>query len=483
MSKRNHDPEWLQEDAPRLLTEAEGERVVREAVQQCEPGGNLRVTLMSYWTGSLKWARNRAAMTSDRRDILLSLTLYIRSAQPAMVLTNQIDSDSVAAAVKLLNKRALEKADTRPLDRQLEIYEPDIPSTPVWSDETFNRPASKNGALINELTNKSESEGLLSAGYIESRGVNATYFQRDPYGRESRRFGQLTQAECSITVRYPDGSGSGWAGLSGYDFGAISESKLAQQALDKCMASANAVRIEPGRYTTILEPQASATMIESFVKALSRGTPETGRGPLTAGADSAVGRFLTKLGLRIVDERVTISHNPSDPAMGTLATPFVEAVTLIENGVLTNLFNSYTHALNELVETNVTAPRQAFRMEGGNISVEEMISSTERGLIVTRFSNPQMIDGDSLLLTGVTRDGLWLIENGKISKAVRNFRFTESPWFMMNNINQIGATAPVWNPVSNLRSVVIDPQNAIAPLIVPTLKINDFSFTSTVDAV
>jgi predicted Zn-dependent protease len=107
-------------------------------------------------------------------------------------------------------------------------------------------------------------------------------------------------------------------------------------------------------------------------------------------------------------------------------------------------------------------------MSGGTTSVEEMIATTKRGLLVTRFSGIDTLDNGSMLLTGLTRDGLWLIENGKISKAVKNFRFTESPLFVLNSLEQLGEPVPTFNQI---------------PVIVPPLKARDFSFTSLVDAV
>ena len=108
-------------------------------------------------------------------------------------------------------------------------------------------------------------------------------------------------------------------------------------------------------------------------------------------------------------------------------------------------------------------------MSGGNTPVEEMIRTTKRGLLVTRFSNISTLDPASLLATGLTRDGLWLIENGKITKPVKNFRFTESPLFVLNSIEQLGEPVPVFSPSF--------------PAVVPPLKVRDFSFTSLVDAV
>src|SRR5690606_9888908 len=110
-----------------------------------------------------------------------------------------------------------------------------------------------------------------------------------------------------------------------------------------------------------------------------------------------------------------------------------------------------------------------FRISGGKTTVEEMIASTERGILVTRFNAISIIDFNSMLLGGNTRDGLWLVERGKITKAIKNFRITESPLFVFNNIVQLGIPQRVFRPG--------------APAVVPALKVNDFSFTGMMDAV
>jgi predicted Zn-dependent protease len=98
-----------------------------------------------------------------------------------------------------------------------------------------------------------------------------------------------------------------------------------------------------------------------------------------------------------------------------------------------------------------------------------MIAGTTRGLLVTRLNNVNIIDFSSMLLGGNTRDGLWLIERGKISKAVKNFRFTESPLFVFNNVEQLGVPQRVFRPG--------------APAVCPPIKVRDFSFTGLMDAV
>lgn len=112
---------------------------------------------------------------------------------------------------------------------------------------------------------------------------------------------------------------------------------------------------------------------------------------------------------------------------------------------------------------------RAFRMSGGSDTVEDMIANTKRGLLVTRFSNIEILDRKSVLCTGYTRDGLWLVEDGKISKAVKNFRITESPLFVLNSIEMMGVPTRCFSPD--------------APVVCPPLRVRDFSFTSLTDAV
>ncbi|HEU4643353.1 MAG TPA: metallopeptidase TldD-related protein, partial [Gemmatimonadaceae bacterium] len=178
-------------------------------------------------------------------------------------------------------------------------------------------------------------------------------------------------------------------------------------------------------------------------------------------------------GARVVDERITISHDPADPLLGVV--PFNEMdepyrpVTWIDHGVLATLSDYREHALSTRNEPLGNLNSRSYRMSGGETSVEEMIQSTRRGLLVTRFSDIMLLDESTVLATGLTRDGLWLVENGKISKAVKNLRFTESPLFVLNSIEQLGVPVPVFSPD--------------APAIVPPLKARDFSFTSVIDAV
>jgi hypothetical protein len=220
----------------------------------------------------------------------------------------------------------------------------------------------------------------------------------------------------------------------------------------------------------VLEPQAVYDLVYPLVSSmLLRGRDEAGQGIWTLAEDQALQLYRTKLGLKIVDERVTIHHDPSDPQLGIDPVPGLAPITWIDRGVLTTLSNERErHALPELNDNLASLQRNAFKMDGGTATIDDMIASTERGLLVTRFSNLAIIDGGSLLFSGYSRDGLWLIERGKIAKPVKNMRFVDSPLFALNNLDQLGVPVPVLAPW---------------PAVVPPIKTHDFSFSSLSDAV
>lgn len=288
-----------------------------------------------------------------------------------------------------------------------------------------------------------------------------------------------TQAQCSATVRHAKGVGSGWAGLSSYDWSSIDGTILVQLAIEKCEASLNPVAIEPGRYTAILEPQAVSEMTDVLFRFFDSRELNEGKAVKVWSLewDPSLSLRRTKLGLKIIDERISIAHDPVHPELGVLPKPGLAPIEWIKNGVLAALSYDRGYALAALIENEGKQWRPSYAMSGGDTSMEEMIETTKRGLIVTRFWGVGMLDDVSVLCTGVTRDGLWLVENGKITKAVKNFRFTESPLFMLNQVVQIGPAVRVFRPVKN-------PYTAeVTPAIVPALKVNDFSFTSLIDAV
>jgi predicted Zn-dependent protease len=481
---RNRDQLVRLDDAERILSRQQCEAIAERVFRFARGGGETRVRIRSWWQGELRWGRNRVTLASDRRDVSLAVSRGAPFEGFRGTSTNQFDDASVEAVVR---------AAERTRDRQDHPPPPEfLPAMPtletatsaIWSDATYGLTAEARGEMARALVSSAEAKGMLSAGYAEVRG--ASYAEMSSVIRAGKPamfespYVAWTQAQCSMTVRDPQGTGSGWAGLSSYDWSKINSSELAERALDKCVRSRNPVSLEPGRYTVILEPQAVADLIEILIASFSRGDAESGRGPFVLAQDDALGIIRTKLGLKVVDERITMSHDYADPALGVLPVPGMATgpINWIDHGVLSALWYDRDYALAALGDPYGIRGPTGYRMSGGSTTTDEMIQSTKRGLLVTRFSNISALDRTSLLCTGLTRDGLWLIENGKITKPVKNFRFTESPLFALNSLEQLGPPTRVFRP-----SALAGGSGELTPAIVPALKVRDFSFTSLVDAV
>jgi predicted Zn-dependent protease len=237
--------------------------------------------------------------------------------------------------------------------------------------------------------------------------------------------------------------------------------------MEKARLSRNPVAIEPGRYTVILEPQAVGDLVQLMAFALNARNADEGR---SAFAKQGGGN---KIGDKIVDPRVTIYSDPQDPQL--LTQPFdgqglpLSRQVWIDGGVLKQLV--YTRFWAQKQNKQPTGFPTSVKMVGGTKSIDDLIKETPRGILVTRLWYLRQVDPRTILYTGLTRDGTFLIENGKISKAIKNFRFNESPLFLLANLEEIG------------QAVRLGGTEAGGAIVMPAIKAKDFNFTSLSDAV
>lgn len=452
--------------AGRFLSVAECEELVAKARKFSNDLGKTAVTIESNWTGNIRWGRNRIMSCGDVRSNLLSVSRNIVGAWGAAQTEDVSDK-----ALKWAVSRAERFTHLQSENGEDSLYPPylePVSDPKIWFDSTFALSAEDRADVAARLIKPAESKGLYASGYVEVSG-NGRSINLPGVDAKYIRY---SNAQLSVTVRDPQGSGSGWAGIDWNDWSRIDADAITAVALDKCIRSRNPVRIEPGRYTVVLEPQATHDYVRRLFSGmyLSRQFAEDKRMPSPY---SGFEPETTKIGLRIFDQRITVSHDPMDPDCSFVPLSYnasvFNAVNWIENGVLKNLSHSREYGIKILGINNGLPSSSAYSMTGGTTSVDEMIESTERGLLVTRFSNISVIDDRSMLQSGFTRDGLWLIEKGKISKAVKNMKFTETPFHTFNNIAALGPPTRVFSPS--------------APAVVPAVKSLDFSFTATVEAI
>jgi predicted Zn-dependent protease len=424
------------------------------------------MTVVSQWRGTSTWARNRVYVSSDVRQTDIAISRGIRGASGRAVVT-QLDDASIRQAVREAEQSA------RYTSESFE-YRPKHPSTgailqpTLWSEATASLTGDARAELARQMATPAEAAGYMSAGEIvvgaQGRAVLDT--------SGTFRYYPVTTVEVSGGVRDAKHGASGWAGVTDFDIARVDSAALAARALDKAKRSANPVAVEPGRYTVILEPQAVADLFKWVAQFLSRQLAESGSGPFAAPPPD-----LNKIGQQVIDRRLRLRADPMDP-LGAFV-PFEDwsgepyrPVNWIDQGVLRELSYPRSYALGALGLDQGLPNSNSYRLEApgaATVTVDDMIKDTQRGLLVTRFSDLRLVDLNSVLCTGYTRDGLWLIEKGKIAKAVKNFRFSESPLFALNNLEQVGT------PVR-----VFDREHAV---IVPPVKVRDFNMAALSDAV
>jgi predicted Zn-dependent protease len=464
----------------RMLSREECEAISKR-VLSFATAEEVRVSIGGGGRGNTRFAQNQVSTAGDNYDVVVTVRAgigqFVPAAQqptdPALPkrgikigssTTNRLDDNALREVVQTaerLAKLAPEDPEALP-ELPAQTFEPDQ----GWSDATANLDPAGRAAAVRQVADPSRNAGLQSTGYLET---NAGFFSvANNKGLFAYR--RATSTSMTMTVRTADGTGSGWAGATHHDFSRIDAAALGARAIDKAQRSVNPVAIEPGRYTVILEPTAVGNLVQLIGFSLGARNADEGRSFFTKPGGG------NKIGLKVVDERVSITSDPMDvelPAGSFTGEGLpVRRTSWIEKGVVQNLAYDRYWALNKGREP-LPGP-SSFRMTGGSSTVEELIASTERGLLVTRFWYIRPVDPRTILYTGLTRDGTFLIEKGKITRAVKNLRFNESPIFMLNNIE--GMTQSVRVSASEDGS----PGFAV---MVPALKVRDFNFTSLSDAV
>ncbi len=423
-----------------------------------------RVIINSTERGNTRFAVNQVSTAGDSHD----LTITVRSVMGKRVgstSTNRLDDAGLRAVVE--NSERLAKLSPEDPELMPELDPQQYQEGRGYSEATARLEPGSRAAMTAKVTDAARAASLVSTGYLETRvTANAIANSKGLFA-----YNRDTDVALTTTVRTPDGQGSGWAGGSSNDASRIDAAALGARAIEKAKRSVNAVAIEPGRYTVVLEPTAVGNLVQLIAGAVGARNADEGRSFFTKPGGG------TKIGEKVVDERVTLVSDPYDPE--TLGAPFngegqpTRAVTWIENGVVKNL-NYDRYWAKQKGKEPTGAAGGTLKMSGGTETIEQLIAGVTRGLLVTRFWYIRPVDARTILYTGLTRDGTFLIENGKVTKAVKNLRYNESPIFMLNNLEALGRPERVSASESG---------NAGPAIVMPPIRCRDFNFTSLSDAV
>ena len=417
-------------------------------------------------TGHLRFAANGFTFSGRREDVRLTVTAW-SGKKKGEAVGNEIDDASLEALVR----EAEAIAAVSPEDKE---YVPSLGSqeyrpTARYAEGTAALDAAARARVVSDMIGACEKDKVVGAGLHRSNTFVSAWAGKNGVAGTQR----WTQASLSMTARTPEGDGSGYFLRDHEDTTRIDAARIARESVQKCLRSRGATPVDPGRYTVVLEPQAAADLLSLMRFSFDARRADEGRS-----AFSAVGGK-TKLGERVFDERLQVRIDPWHPqlpasssAEGGLPS---RVVPIVKDGVLANLVYSRYWAKQKDKEPTGGVPNFIVESSAPHVSVDQMVRDTKRGLLITRFWYLRQVDPRTLLYTGLTRDGLWLIENGAVTRPASNLRLNQSLVSMLApaNVDAIGAAERVCGSES---------QGTVAGLY-PALKIKEFEFTSASEAV
>ncbi len=436
-----------------IYTKEEARKILEKALSFSK-ADTCEINLSGYNSGNIRYARNTVSTSGYSSN----QSLAVQSSFGKKSGTATIDEFDDASLEKVV-RRAEELAQLSPENPEfMEPLGPQMYDEAItYSESTANVTPEYRAEVASSSIVPAAAKDVTAAGFLnDSAGFNAMINSKGLFA-----YNQSTDVDFTVTMRTNDGTGSGWVKRDFNDVDKFDADEAAKTAIDKAVLSRETKAIEPGKYTVILEPAASADLLRNMFRSLDARSADEGRSFMSAPDGK------NKIGEKIVDERVNIYSDPLNPEVPT-ATWNGEGQPLkrtswIENGVVKNLAYDRFWAKEKGVEP-VPFPSNAI-MTGGDASLEELIKSTKKGILVTRLWYIRSVDPQTLLYTGLTRDGTFYIENGEIKYPVKNFRFNESPIIMLNNLETLGQ------------------QVRINGNLIPYMKVRDFTFTSLSDAV
>ncbi|MBA2305086.1 MAG: TldD/PmbA family protein [Acidobacteria bacterium] len=452
-----------------MYSREEVKAITDKVLNMASKASDAEVDFSGGERSATRFANSTITANMVQFDRQVALTLY-QGTRAGNASTRQFDDASLQEMVTNA-MAAADKGRENPEMQPLLGPQEYIPVDAALPSGVSFGPAER-GRLAKQSIDVSDRMKTVGSGYIpknhqttcsaNSKGLFAYY--------------QVAEMSFILTCRTSDGMGSGWAGITGVkDASMIDAAELTRVASDKAVNSRNAKALEPGRYTVILEPRANARFLSLMTGLFNAQSAES---PFSRTYFSGKEPGTTKVGEKVFSEGITLRSDIGNPILRQSpiagdGTPLAD-VTWVEKGVLKTLAYNAAYARRQKKPVTPASVNNSLVMEGTSLSVAEMIKSTRRGLLITFFWYIRGVDQETLLNTGMTRDGLFLIENGEIAGPVQNFRWNMSPIVGYNNVTAVGQAVPMHTGES---------YDGSGTALVPPVRIEDFLMTSVSPAV
>jgi len=444
-----------------IYTEDEARALMKKALSYSK-ADECEINFSGSNSGNIRYAINSVSTSSSISQSNMTISSAFGKKLGITTLNEYTD-----AAIESAVRRAEELAQFAPENPEYmpflgpQTYAPQNPRN--FIKETAEMTPKQRTDMVAQSLQVSKDNKLVAAGFLQNTGGFTSMM--NSHGLFA--YSTYCDVNFSATLRTEDGKGSGYVTKDFEDLNDMDTLAFTKTAAQKATSSVNARAIEPGKYTVILEPAAGIVLLENLYGGLDQRSADEGRSFLGKKSGG------TRVGEKMLDERVTIYSDPLNPKLpGNTwsgdGRPQVRR-TWIDKGVIKTLYNSRYWAQKQNIES-IPGPGSVI-MEGGTKTLAQLIKETEKGILVTRLWYIRPVDPQTLLFTGLTRDGTFYIENGQIKFPIKNFRFNESPVIMLNNLDELGISERTVSSESTQSSMI------------PPMKIRDFTFTSLSDAV
>jgi len=442
-----------------MLSEDQGRELFGAVERAAKSHGvtEVEALLGAHRAALTRFANNSIHQNVSEQTQWLSVRAVVDH-RTARATTNRFDADSIAGAVEQAIALARSAA---PDEELLPLVEPsDVEPCQRFDVATADTTPEQRARAVSESIRLVESAGQTAAGiYSTGQSVEAIFNSRGVAAWYAE-----TMAQFSITTMAADSSG--WAKASSVSSADIDPVALARQASEKARFSERPREIPPGRYIVVLEPAAVLDLVGQMF------------GDFSATAMHDQRSFLTdRLGTQLFGSNIHISDDVRHPLQAGV--PFDgegvprRKLNLVEAGVPKELAYSRSSARRAGVEPTghgFPLPNEVGEaplnivIAGGDTSVEQMIASTERGILVTRLWYIREVDPFEKIMTGMTRDGTFLIENGRVTGGLKNFRFNQG---IIELLSSVESMSP---------GVRASGEEAF-DMVAPAMKVRDFHFT------
>jgi len=441
-----------------MLTEAQA-KVLTKKVLGYVKADDAVVYIRSGSASHLRFASNTITTTGRSEDTSIEISVW-KARKRGSATTNETDDSSLRAAVT----RAEQFAQVSPVDPE---YLPTLSAQKYASSNAYVAATADLSAVdrvksIAKIVESCERAKTLGYGFHENRGravIRASKNGNFLYER-------FSDVGLTLTVRTPDGTGSGFFQRDHFDIAKLDLDRIASEAIRKAVESTGAKPLTPGSYPVVLEPQAVSDLLYDFYDTFDARLADEGRSPFAAGGGK------TRLGEKVFDERINFYGDPLHPDVPQSAATSEQIpaskVFLIRKGIVETLTYSRFWASKKQHRPTPGPANSILEVDGEAASLDEMIRGMKRGLLVSRFWYIRSTNPRTAAYTGLTRDGLWYIEDGQVRYPVRNLRFNESLLTMLapGNIERGGKTERLGSYHA-----------------MPPLQLKAFTFTSQSDAV